>query len=152
MFFEIDQIHILVGYGWLVVALCLFVLEAGTPGLFFFLSFAIGSIFAAPASFLQYPFSIQTIIWLIGSTLSLVLLKSYAKKNAPSFEKTNIDALIGQQATVIITIEYHGIGYIKVRGEEWPAITKDKNILHKGTPVIVVGIEGNKLIVDRKYI
>lgn len=147
MFPEIEQIHIIVGYGWLVAALLLLILEAGAPGLFFFISLAFGCICTAPFAFLHFSFFIQAIIWIISSCLSLFLLRLFVKKESLQNTKTNIDALIGQEAIVVHALESHKIGQVKVKGEQWPAITQQGVIFHPGSVVTIIGIQGNKLIV-----
>jgi len=67
------------------------------------------------------------------------------KSISPS--KTNIDALIGQEAIIIQTIEPRSVGRVKIKGEEWPAIADHHTILQKGTTVHIIRITGNKLFV-----
>lgn len=147
MFPLTEQIHIVIGYAWLIAALLLLILEAGTPGLFFFISLAAGAVCAAPCAFLNFSFFTQAIVWGISSLASLIILRAFVKKKHEQVIKTNIDALIGQEATVINTIEPHHVGNVKVKGEHWPAIAQQGVILHQGTIVTVVDVQGNKLVV-----
>lgn len=135
------------GYIWLVAALVLLLLEVGTPGLFFFLSFAMGATGASIAAFLGMGIKAQCIVALIVALISFAILKMWAKPHEKSKFKTNVDALINQEAVVIETIEPHTGGRIKIKGSEWPALTTNGSILHKGTIVKITGLEGNKLIV-----
>lgn len=147
MFPMTEQIHIIIGYGWLVAALLLLILEAGTPGLFFFISFAIGALSGALFAFLNFSFFIQAISWSISSLVSLVFLRCIVKRKSLIVVKTNIDALIDQEAIVVSIIEPHKVGYVKVKAEQWPAIAHQGVILHPGTVVTVVAVQGNKLVV-----
>ncbi|MCB9493735.1 MAG: NfeD family protein [Epsilonproteobacteria bacterium] len=151
-----SQIEGLMGYIWLIGALILLLLEISTPGLFFFLSFACGCITAALMAFLAYPFMWQC-IGLAGATItSFLAMRSYftvSKMTSPTTEekapiKTNFHALIGEECVVVKKIEPHKSGQVKVKGEQWAARAKDNVVLHEGTVVLVIGIEGNKLIVQ----
>lgn len=55
---------------------------------------------------------------------------------------------MGQEATVVIAIEPHKSGKVKVKGDEWLAIARNDLILQKGTVVTIIGLQGNKLIVQ----
>lgn len=136
-----------VGYVWFIVSIICLILEVGTPGLFFFLSLAAGSAVAACSAFFSYEWTGQVIFMLAGTALSFAVFKQlFANKKASSY-KTNANALLKQQAIVVETIAPRTTGRIKVRGEEWPAIADEHVILQKGTSVIIVRIEGNKVIV-----
>jgi membrane protein implicated in regulation of membrane protease activity len=136
------------GYAWLITGILLLSLEVSTPGLFYFISFAIGSCCAALAAFLDYAFEIQCAVAIVTALLSLWIMRSCIKTTSSKvLLKTNSDALVGQQAVVINVIEPHKKGRVKVNGEEWPAIAQGGVILQKGTLVTIVAIEGNKLLV-----
>jgi membrane protein implicated in regulation of membrane protease activity len=135
------------GYFWLIVGIFLLLLEVGTPGLFFFVSLAMGSFIAAIAAFLNFSWYVQCWTAIGGALLSFGILKYFFANKKKSNIKTNIDALIGKEGVVIETIEPRKIGRIKIKGEEWPAISDHQVILQKGTVVKVVRIDGNKLVV-----
>jgi membrane-bound ClpP family serine protease len=62
--------------------------------------------------------------------------------------KTNVDALIGEEAKVLTYIKPFEPGSIKLRGQEWTAVAKDDNLaIASGEVVKVVAIEGVKAIV-----
>lgn len=136
------------GYWWLIAAVIFLLLEVGTPGLFFFISLSIGSTVAAILAFMGYSLMAQCISALLGCCIGLPLLTIVARKRRKDTAKTNIDALIGQEATVTVTISPHGIGRVKVRGEEWPAITTRQSAIQPSSRVTIVAIDGNKLIVN----
>lgn len=135
------------GYIWLIVGLLLLLLEVGTPGLFFFLSLAVGAFAASITAFLGVCIHIECIIAVCISLITLLMLKKYAKTAVTPTHKTNIDALINQEAVVVETIEPRKAGRVKIKGEEWPAISQPGFIHHKGSIVFIVGVEGNKLII-----
>ncbi len=135
------------GYTWLIAGILIMLLEIGTPGLFFFLSLACGTFLAALGAFLDLSLFSQCWLVVIGSVLSFMLLKSVIANKKKTAPKTNVDALIGEEALVIQTIEPRGTGRVKVKGEEWPAVADQHTILQKGTLVHIVRIDGNKLLV-----
>jgi inner membrane protein len=147
-FFDLNQTQSLIGYAWLLAALLFLIIELTVPGFFIFTAIACGYVAAAVTAFLGYDIIAQICSLVLGTSLAFILIKYFfsSSKKTPTL-KTNIDALIRQEAIVIETIQPHIIGRVKVRGEEWPAIAHDSVNLQKGTIVTVVGLEGNKLIV-----
>ena len=138
----------LAGGLWLLCAFMLLLLELTTPGLFLFISFAAGCIFGALTAFAGYSIMIQCVSSLIGLSISFFFLRRWSKKTTTMTLKTNIDALIGQKALVTKAIHIERGGYVKVRGEEWPAFIENSTTeLHTHSYVIIVAVRGNKLVV-----
>ena len=142
----VPQTNAWLGFLWLSGALILLIFEAGTPGLFFFISFAIGAFCTAPFAFMDCSFISQSTIWVVCSLIALLILRNLGKTRV--VYKSNTEALVGQEATVIIAIEPHKSGKVKVKGDEWLAIARNDLILQKGTVVTIIGLQGNKLIVQ----
>ncbi len=135
------------GYLWLIAGVFLLLLEVGTPGLFFFVSLSIGSFCAALIAFMNFSWYVQCWTAIGGALISFGIFKKlFANRKTPSI-KTNIDALVSQEGIVIETIEPRKVGRIKIKGEEWPAISAHQAILQKGTVVKIIRIDGNKLVV-----
>ena len=62
--------------------------------------------------------------------------------------ETNVYALIGREAIVVEEINpSKNIGRVKIRGEEWGALSQDSIVIPIGSKVKVVEISGNKVIV-----
>jgi membrane protein implicated in regulation of membrane protease activity len=60
------------------------------------------------------------------------------------------DGVIGKEATVIVTVDKeNGTGKVDVDGQEWSAKCPDEVKLEMGCKVIVKGISGAKLIVQK---
>lgn len=136
-------------YVWLIVALLFLFAELFTPGLFFFVAFAIGCVAAALFSFLDYSFTAQCLVALGVSIISFFFLRHFcAVKFKGGRELTNVDALHGCSGIVVNEIRSEESGRVKVKGEIWPAKTKGDQILEKGAKVKVMRIEGNHLIVE----
>jgi membrane protein implicated in regulation of membrane protease activity len=138
------------GFVWFIVVLLLLLLEVGTPGLFYFLSFSAGAMGAAIAAFCGIDIYFQCLCGLLVAIFAFLVMRVYVKPRMKSKHKTNTDALMHQEAVVIFPIELRIPGRIKVKGEEWPALVQNGSILCVGTVVVVIGIEGNKLIVKAK--
>jgi membrane protein implicated in regulation of membrane protease activity len=61
--------------------------------------------------------------------------------------KTNVDALVMEEALVTKKISKFGKGEVKVKGQIWTAVSEDNNEIEEGTVCSVVRIEGVKAIV-----
>lgn len=141
------------GYVWLVVALAFLFAELNTPGIFFFVSFAVGSICASVLAFMGYSFFLQCVLGLAVSLISFFMMRKFLKRTKMSEVEygtaiTNIDALVGRQGLVLGDIEPHGKGQVKVGGEVWRASAEGDATLAKGEIVSVLRVEGNTIIVE----
>ncbi len=133
---------------WLVVAIIFIVIEAITVGLTT-IWFAAGALVGLILAFFKVPVMAQVIIFLI---VSLVLLgttrKVFVNKLKTGSQKTNVDALIGEEGVVLEEITPHNVGLVKVKGQNWTAVAYDKDAtIAEGETVKVKAIEGVKLIV-----
>jgi len=134
-------------YWWIIIGILFLIIEISIPGLFFFISLAIGCGAGGISTLLGISINIQYVIALISALISLYILTTlFANKKHQKYA-SNSDALVGQKAIVTHTLESHTPGRVKVNGEEWPAITQNHTRLEKNTLVTIIKIEGNKLIV-----
>jgi hypothetical protein len=62
--------------------------------------------------------------------------------------KTNVDALVGKTTVAHTDIDPVDGGVVKVVGEQWFCRPKEDRVIKKGSPVVVVGVEGVSLIVE----
>ncbi len=133
---------------WLVLSGICFVIEMMTVGFFIFW-FGIGALIAMITSFFVEDIFIQSIIFIVSSTLLLFLTRKFVKR----FEKkdnvsTNAFSIIGKRG--IVTKEINQAlekGQVKIGSEIWSAKTKDESIIPMGTEIEVTSIEGVKAIV-----
>lgn len=133
---------------WLLLALLFLCAELALPGLFFCLSFVVGSVFSAVCAALDCSLQAQYAIWLASSAVVFVILrKIYAGSMKIESSKTNVDALIGHCALVTQRITLTQCGRVKFRGEEWPARMRHGFVAEIGATVRIVGIEGNHVII-----
>jgi inner membrane protein len=137
----------IMGFLWIIVGIALIIFELGTPGLFFFLSFSVGCFLTAILAFLNFSLVVQAFCFLITSSVTIVLMKNYFTRKNHSKLKTNSDALIHQEGMVVVVIEPHKPGRVKVKGDDWLAVVDKPVSLKVGTIVTIVRVEGNKLVV-----
>lgn len=126
---------------WIILAIFLGIGELITEG-FLLLWFALGAgVAAVMAKFL--PFIYQLGIFVVISFLLTVLSRTVLNRNPA---KTNVSALLGQEALVIETVQpcYCDRGLVKFRGEFWRAYCEEGTI-PAGTTVIIMEINGVKL-------
>ena len=134
---------------WLAAAIIFIIIEAVTVGLTTFW-FAAGALVALILALIKVGVGVQVAVFLI---LSLVLLattrKIFVNKLKTGSEKTNVDALVGEEAVVLEDITPFNTGLVKVKGQNWTAIAADKDAsILKGSTVKIKAIEGVKLIVE----
>ena len=136
---------------WLIIAVFFLILEMGSPGLFFFLSFFFGAISCAIATFFTTSLVVQSIIFIVGTFLSFIILQFLVKKNlfkGSKHDVTNVYALRGKKGRVLKCIEPEGVGLVKVLGQVWSARIHDNEpAIKKGALVIVLDIKGAHLVV-----
>lgn len=142
-------------YFWIVMTILFLFAELNTPGLFFFISFAVGSLCAAVLALFGYSLVIQCLGGLLVSIISFFLLKKYLKKTQMSEvfyddHHTNIYALAGKSGVVMKSIEADRTGSVKVGGEVWRARSEKGETIEKGKMVSVLKIEGNTVVVKEK--
>ena len=137
---------------WLVILVASFVIELLTIGLTT-VWFAGGALVAALSSLLHAPVTLQIILFLVVSALLLYFTRPLAVKYFNKDRvRTNAESLVGRQAIVISEIDnLQGLGQVNVGGMEWSARAKtDETALPVGAVVIVLAIDGVKLIVEEK--
>lgn len=137
-------------YGWLVIAILFLLLEIGSPGLFYFLSFSFGAALSSVLSMYGVSLMGQSILFLIGSVGALMLLKRFVQKQEQGKKsETNIYALRGKHALVLVAIEPTKFGQIKIGGEQWSARAHDNGHIEAGATVEVVAIRGAHIVVKK---
>src|SRR5690348_5313872 len=114
---------------WLTISVLFLFMEIGTPGLFFFVAFSVGSCGTALCSLFIDSIMAQCLAFLTLSGVAFVLLKAYISKNQPHEVRTNIHALIGKHGIVTKKIEHNLPGRVNINGEEWHAKALDNHTL-----------------------
>lgn len=134
---------------WLILAGLFLIIEIISLGFLVFW-FAIGALIAMVASFFIDNVIIQSVIFIISSTILLFATKPLVNKVLPkeSLVKTNSASLEGKVGKVTVDIDpIEAKGQVKVDGETWSAKSSNNTYIAKDTEIIVEKIEGVKVIV-----
>lgn len=120
---------------------------------FFLFWFGLGA-FAAAITSLFFDVVVQIIVFIVVSAVLVIFtrpiaLKILQRKDSP--RKISIDSIIGSSAIVIETIDAEkNTGKIKVDGDVWRAITDDGSVIYIDSHVIILKVDGTKLIVRKE--
>lgn len=130
--------------GIFVVALALEFVTADMVSIWFSL--------AALPSFLLALFQVDPIIQIVVFTVITAVLLLFTRPVVLKYFKvneikTNVDSVIGQEGTVITKITPNTIGRVKLRAQEWSAISREE--IDVDEQVRVLDVEGVKLIVKK---
>ena len=134
---------------WLVLSGICLIIESFTLGFFVFW-FSIGALFALIVSLFTTNIVIQSVVFIVSSTILLLLTKPLIKNfvKTPKTKPTNVYSIIGKEGIVLESIDnLNSTGKVKVSGELWTAIS-DSNI-EKGETIKVLSINGVKLKVEK---
>ena len=134
---------------WLIISGICFAIEAVTVGFLVFW-FGIGALLALATSFITDNIFIQSVVFIVSSTLLMFLTRPFVKKfvDKKDTKATNAYSIIGKEAIVTQDIDnINGKGQIKVSGEIWSAKSESDEIISKGQKVEITNIDGVKAIV-----
>jgi len=138
-------------YVWLILAGVFIIAEIATSGFLVFW-LGLGSLCAMVSSFFIDDLLIQTIVFVISSTIFILSTRPLVKKLTKNDKSiiTNAFAIVGKKAIVIKDINpQEGYGQIKVDGQVWSAKPEKDEIIPKGTNVIIMQIDGVKAVVSK---
>lgn len=134
---------------WTVVIVIFIIFEAMTLGLTA-IWFAAGSLFALVVSLLGMDLIFQLLVFAVSSGVLLFFTKPFVTKHMKvGINKTNVDSIIGQKGQVKKAINAYETGLVKVSGQIWTAKSFDDEKIDENKEVIVMAVEGVKLIVKR---
>lgn len=115
--------------------------------------FAVGCLAGMAANLAGAEALTQITVFLSVSLAALIATRPLVNKllkNRPHV-KTNADSLEGCEGIVTETVEnIEAHGQVKVKGAVWSACSGSGERIDEGAPVVVKGIEGVKLVVERK--
>lgn len=133
---------------WLLALIVLAIAEAATVGLVC-IWFAGGALAALIAAGVGAPIWLQIGLFLVVSAVLLALLRPVLKKvSRPNRTATNADRHLGREA--LVTEEINNLketGAVKLDGVTWTARTEDGQVIPAGALIVVLRIEGVKMIV-----
>ena len=87
---------------------------------------------------------------LLVATKKLIRMDRSDEVNALTGIDTNIMAVVGKKGIVLNKISPYKPGLVKVKGEDWTAVSKTYEAIEAGCEVEVVAVEGVKLVVVKK--
>lgn len=135
---------------WLIVAVLLVLLELIFSG-FVLLCFGFAALATCIVTFFGGGLKLQILSFIVFTVIGFVAIRPFfLKRMKPKggFVETNVYALIGVEAKVIEEIDTESnTGRVKIRGEEWGALSKDSTIIPVGATVKILEISGNKVLV-----
>ena len=136
-------------YFWLGAIIAFGIIEALTVGVVS-IWFAFGSLAALLAAALHAPTSVQVVVFLVASILTLAITRPLIKKKILlNTTPTNFDMLIGEKGIVEDTIDNIAArGSVKISGKTWSARSLNGEVIPEGSIVTITKIEGVKLIVE----
>lgn len=115
--------------------------------------FAAGSFVALILAVFKVPLYIQIIVFVALSIALLLLTRPLSKKlmnNKKSETTVPAESLVGEVVTVTKEISVGGFGEIKDRYEYYSAVAPgEKEIIQKDEKVKIIGLDGNKVLVER---
>lgn len=133
---------------WIVACILFTLVEALTQQLVS-IWFVAGSICALLLSIFKVSWTIQAIVFVVVSALTLMLLRPYLKKvMMGKIVPTNTDQNVGQLAIVTKSFDEESFeGRIMVNNMDWAAHSLESIAFKKGDRVVVDHIEGVKCLV-----
>ena len=136
---------------WLLAAVLCLLLEMGSPGLFFFLSFFFGALVASGATLVTASWLAQSFTFIVATLISFLLLHYWVKRRSKLFDthtQTNVYALRDKRGRIVREIIPGKMGLVKIEGETWSARSLHEQTIKKGARVMVVRIKGAHLVVQ----
>lgn len=127
---------------WVLFGIGLLVVELVTPGGLFALFFGIGALLTAVIAAIGAGDTVQ---WLAFTVLSLVLLATLRRtlqERLRSRASAPVDAIVGQEVTLLADLPQGGEGQAELRGVPWSARAASGAPLRKGQRCRVERVEG----------
>ncbi len=132
-------------YTWLLVVILLTIIELSTTNLVS-IWFVVSGVIAMFSSFVADSVLVQFAIFVILGIVFMLLTKPLIKRwKQQSFDKTNVDRIIGMRGRVTEAINPGEIGEVKVDGKKWSAYSDDKDVISVNTDVRIEKINSVKL-------
>jgi len=114
---------------------------------FFLLPFGLGAALAALANGLGANLALQWAVFVVISTLGLIFLRPLAKKiTQKETPKTGVDRLVGLSGT-IVEGGTNATSRARVDRDIWNVFTEDGSFPPLDSEVLVLSVEGNRLLV-----
>ena len=142
MWYDIDSMEGSMSFTWMIVFLLLMFIELATVNLVS-IWFAIGALCSFFVSYFIDLLYVQILVFIVVSSISLLLTRKIVDKIKGNKEATNLDRVIGKIGIVTEEITKLEPGEVKVDGKKWSAISTKK--INLGSKVEILSIDGVKL-------
>ena len=136
---------------WLIATVVFLLIEVATVGLVS-IWFLFGALTAFILARLSLPFGLQLTAFAVVSAVLLIFTRKVLvdKLHIGSRLKTNVESLIGTEGVVTADIGKFSTGLVKAHGQVWTAVSDKGEIIGEGDTVVIIRIEGVKLVVAPK--
>lgn len=133
---------------WLIVLLVFIGIEMLSLDLWF-ATLGLGAAGGVVTALVGGDFWLQLLVFGVLTLILMIFLRPVALKHLhkPSATRTNVDALMGVQATVVETVTAQS-GTAKIGGEIWTARTPEGITIPSGSHAWVTGISGATAILS----
>ncbi len=144
-----EWINDIIYWHWLILAVVMIILEILIPGAYF-LWMGVSAIFVGALMYVfpEMVFLVQILIFAVLSVISVMMYRSYRKKNPVITDEPALnrraEQYVGQSFTLKEPI-VNGEGKIKVDDSTWKITGTD---IDAGETVRVIAVEGSTLIVE----
>lgn len=133
---------------WLIIAFATLLLEIVTAGVLVSVWFSVGALAAALVSLLSPDLGLQIVTFALASILAFLTLRPFFMRLFDAHPiGTNADRLIGTKGHLSEPVTPARWGAMIVNGVRWSVTTETPQDLPEGTEVLVLRLEGAKLIV-----
>ena len=133
---------------WAVAFVFFLVCEVATGTALVSVWFALGSLVSLFCSIAKVPFIVQCIVFVASSAIFLALTRPVVKKLQGKKFATNYELDEGMTAAVIEDIDnIANKGRVRLSGTDWAARSENGENIPAGHAVVVVKVDGSKLIV-----
>ncbi|MCK5682492.1 NfeD family protein [bacterium] len=144
-------------YIWIIIGIVLVIIEAVIPS-FIVLWFGMGAFVTALVSYFtkdlfyqSLAFAISSFIFIVASRFLIYTKRDKESKVINQPKEMNVFAMKGKIGIVEEDIDVAAnTGLIQVSGESWRAITEEDEVIKEGEKVIIIKVDGNKLVVKKK--
>ncbi len=136
---------------WVIAGLALLIAELLT-GTLFFGPVSVGALVTALAAGLGLErLELQLVVFSLGSTVLVLVSRKFLRPlivRTSDNVQTNVDALAGKVAVISEPIDAtHVLGRATLDGMDWSVRSHDGRAIPAGVRVVVVSVDGAKLIV-----
>ncbi len=133
---------------WAIIIIVFVIMECITFALVS-IWFVLGAIIALILSICSFSFLFQFTSFVLVSTVSLLLLRPFAKMITPKSTPMNVDAILQQQGVAESSFDHITPGRVFIDGLSWRSLSSSPDtLISSGSYVIVDKIEGNTLYVS----